>query len=75
MSICWSCLISMKLLTVGIVFDAKLEQVLLVHKQKPDWQIGKLNGMGGKVEEGESVVECMSRECLEETCIEISPKN
>lgn len=61
----------MKLLTVGFVFDATLEQVLLVHKQKPDWQVGKLNGPGGKVEDGETPLQCVARECLEETCLDI----
>ena len=61
----------MKTYTVGFVFDTKLEQVLLLHKQKPDWQVGKLNGMGGKVEAGESRVKCMARECREETCLDI----
>ena len=62
----------MKQLTVGFVFDETLTKVLLVHKQKPDWQVGKLNGMGGKVEDNESPTECMSRECLEETCLDIA---
>lgn len=60
-----------KLYTVGLVFTPDLEQVLLMHKEKPDWQVGFLNGMGGKVEDGESVVECITRECLEETCLSI----
>ncbi len=61
----------MKIYTVGFVFDAELQRVLLVHKQKPEWQAGKLNGMGGKVEDGETVVECMARECKEETLLDI----
>jgi len=61
----------MKLYTVGFVFDKELEQVLLVHKQKPAFQVGYLNGVGGKIEDGETAVECMARECQEEATLEI----
>lgn len=65
----------MKSLTVGFVFDAKLDHVLLVHKQKPAFQVGFLNGMGGKVEVGETAVACMARECAEETALIIPEEN
>lgn len=42
-------------------------QVLLVRKDRPFWQKGKLNGVGGKVEEGETAVTAMIREFSEET--------
>jgi 8-oxo-dGTP pyrophosphatase MutT (NUDIX family) len=29
-------------------------EVLLIEKQKPAWQRGKLNGVGGKIEPGEN---------------------
>ena len=61
----------MKTYTVGFVFDTTLEQVLLVHKQKPEFQAGFLNGMGGKIEDGETAVQCMTRECTEETALVI----
>ncbi len=61
----------MKLLTVGFIFDQSLESVLLVHKQKPDWQIGKLNGVGGKVEDNETGLTCIARECFEETTLNL----
>ncbi len=41
--------------------------VLLIEKQRPKWQKGKLNGVGGKVEDGESSADAMRREFLEET--------
>lgn len=43
------------------------ESVLLVRKAKPEWQKGLLNGIGGKVEPGESVLEATVREFKEET--------
>jgi 8-oxo-dGTP diphosphatase len=45
--------------------------VALVHKNKPAWQAGKLNGIGGKVEPGEHPDAACSREFLEETGVEI----
>jgi 8-oxo-dGTP pyrophosphatase MutT (NUDIX family) len=41
--------------------------VLLVMKDRPEWQKGFLNLIGGKVEEGESLEECAIRELKEET--------
>lgn len=63
----------MKRYTVGFVFDHTMENVLLIHKQRPDWQKGKLNGPGGKIEENETPHECISREMREETNLAIPP--
>jgi 8-oxo-dGTP diphosphatase len=50
---------------VGFLFNSKTE-LALVMKTHPDWQAGKLNGVGGKVEDGESILEAMRREFKEE---------
>lgn len=43
-------------------------QVALIRKVKPTWQAGKLNGVGGKVEEYDAgLVNAMVREFREET--------
>ncbi len=42
-------------------------RVLLVRKNRPEWQRGYLNGIGGKIEEDESPEAAMERECHEET--------
>lgn len=42
-------------------------RVVLVRKVKPDWQAGKLNGVGGKIEPGETPEAAMAREFKEET--------
>lgn len=44
--------------------------VLLIKKLRPDWQCGKLNGIGGEVEDGESEGQAMRREFREETGID-----
>lgn len=53
--------------TVGFLFDQKKENVVLIRKNRPEWQAGRLNGVGGKIEDGETSSEAMSREFWEET--------
>jgi 8-oxo-dGTP diphosphatase len=65
----------MKKYTVGFIFTPGFEQVLLVHKNRPEWQKGLLNGVGGKIEEGEESVDCMVREVREETKLETQAKD
>jgi hypothetical protein len=43
------------------------DSVLLLRKAKPEWQAGKLNGIGGKVELGEDIMTATKRELREET--------
>lgn len=51
----------------GFAFDETRNTVALVKKKTPDWQRGFFNGIGGKVEPGESPAEAMVREFHEET--------
>lgn len=51
----------------GFLFSEHLEQVALVEKQRPAWQQGKLNAIGGKIELGETPDLAMRREFAEET--------
>lgn len=44
-----------------------LTRVLLIRKNRPSWQAGLLNGLGGHVEEGETQTRAMVRE-FEEEC-------
>lgn len=39
---------------------------MLIEKTKPDWQNGLVNGLGGSIEDGESIHEAMVREFKEE---------
>lgn len=51
----------------GFLFSADREQVVLVQKINPEWQRGRLNGVGGKIEPfDESPVAAMVREFQEE---------
>ena len=43
----------MKRYSAIAVFDKDLDRVVLIEKQKPAWQAGKANFLGGKVELGD----------------------
>lgn len=51
----------------GFLFDSALHNVLLIEKQKPEWQVGMLNAIGGKIEGDELPMDAMDREFQEET--------
>lgn len=56
----------------GFLFSPDLEKVVLIEKQKPEWQKGLLNGIGGKIDAGEIPEEAMIREFREETSVTIA---
>ncbi len=62
---------------VGFVFGVDktfgAKSVVLIKKDHPAWQAGRLNGVGGKVEDGERPSEAMSRELLEEAGVYVAP--
>lgn len=60
---------------LGFIFNSSLERVLLVHKNSPTWQKGLINGVGGKLESEEQPIDCMVRECEEETTLHIPKDN
>lgn len=51
---------------VGFAFDTR-GRVALIRKNRPEWQAGRLNGIGGHVEAGEAPRDAMAREFQEET--------
>jgi 8-oxo-dGTP pyrophosphatase MutT (NUDIX family) len=55
----------MKRYTLGIALTE--DSFVFIRKTKPEWQAGKLNFVGGKIEENETGEECISREFFEET--------
>lgn len=60
---------------VGFMFSPDMRRVLLLLKDRPVWQQGKLNGVGGKVEESESGDAAMVREFAEEVGIVTAPED
>lgn len=60
----------MKEYVLGFMFNNEIGQLgecALISKTKPEWQAGLLNGIGGKIEDGETPLDAMIREFQEET--------
>lgn len=55
---------------LGLVFSKDLSQVLLIVKNRPEWMKGLANGIGGKIEPNESIIDAMIREAYEEADLE-----
>jgi len=64
----------MKQYTIGALFTPDFRRVLLIQKQRPDWQKGKLNLPGGHIEPDEDGPLCVAREFEEEAGIWIIPE-
>lgn len=57
---------------LGFIFTPNFQKVLLIHKNRPDWQKGKLNGLGGKLNPKETKEDGIQREVQEESSLIIS---
>ena len=55
----------------GFFFSPDRGRVLLIRKRRPAWQVGRLNGVGGKIEPGESPAQAMCREFREEAGLDV----
>jgi 8-oxo-dGTP diphosphatase len=53
----------------GFLFNEARTKVLLIRKNKPEWQAGRYNAVGGKIEGDETPLEAMNREFSEEACL------
>lgn len=60
--------------TLGYILNPDRSQVLMVHRsaRPTDDQLGKYNGLGGKMNPDEDVATCMIREIREEAGIEVT---
>lgn len=57
----------MKRYCCGFLFNDEMTKVALILKNRPTWQAGYYNGIGGLIEEGEYSGYAMIREFYEET--------
>lgn len=55
---------------MGLIFDTT-DRILLIKKKRPSHQVGKWNGLGGKVEDNETITRAMTRETKEEADLDI----
>jgi 8-oxo-dGTP diphosphatase len=64
----------MKLATLCYVKDihSRLTLMILRNKKKGDYHLGKWNGLGGKLDPGESPQECAIREIFEESGLTVT---
>ena len=51
----------------GFLFNMDRTRVALIRKNRPNWQAGFLNGIGGHIENDEPPIFAMTREFFEET--------
>ena len=56
----------------GFLFSTDRHRLLLIRKRRPVWQAGHLNGVGGKLEHGETPIDAMKREFREEASLDIA---
>lgn len=61
----------MKHYVAGFLFDEEFEKVALIKKNRPEWQAGFFNGIGGKIELDENPRAAMIREFKEEAGMDI----
>ena len=59
----------------GFLFSPDHQHVALIQKRQPAWQAGRLNGIGGKIEVGETAIDAMVREFAEEAGVATEHSN
>jgi len=58
--------------TLCFIFSEDLREVILIKKNKPVWQSGNYNGVGGKIEPNEESIDGVVREVFEEIDIKLT---
>ena len=63
----------MEEMVLGFYFERFRDEwlVWLIRKERPEWQRGKLNGIGGHIEPGERPADAMRREFREEAGLDV----
>lgn len=56
---------------LALLFTADAREVVLVRKTRPAWQAGRVNALGGKLHDRESVLDAARREVREEAGVDV----
>ena len=56
---------------LAILFTPDRRRVVLMHKTRPAWQVGRVDALGGKQLPGESAAEAAQREVREEAGVDV----
>lgn len=56
---------------LALLFTADSREVVLVRKTRPAWQAGRVNALGGKIDDGERVIDAARREVREEAGVDV----
>lgn len=56
---------------LAFLFTADAREIVLVRKTRPAWQAGRVNALGGKIHDGEALVDAARREVREEAGVDV----
>lgn len=56
---------------LALLFSPDRQRVALVRKTRPAWQAGRVNALGGKVAAGETPLDAVRREVMEEAGVDV----
>jgi 8-oxo-dGTP diphosphatase len=68
----WVSVVAKPVFVLALLFGADRKQVVLMRRTRPAWQAGRVNGLGGRIKDGESAREAARREVREESGVDVA---